>query len=272
VVGATVATHPIDVVKVRLQLADGGGAGAGGGARADAFSVSRFLRLFPELCRREGVNVLFSGLTAAAWRAATYGTVRIGFCEPLERATGSRLGGALLAGVAATVLGNPLEVLKVRLQARTAGSSAGMACELRTMVRDEGWRVLGRGFQWSAARTALLTASQVVPYSEAKRALLKHGGLSDGPGCHLLASVAAGLVTSTVTAPVDVLKTRVMNASKVTAASSVTATSPLAMLAEEGPFVFFRGWVANYMRIGPQTLLIFVLYEQSQALVRQFAP
>lgn len=55
-----------------------------------------------------GVGALFSGLQAASLRAATYGSVRIGLCEPLQEKAG-RSGGALLAGVLATVVGNPFE-------------------------------------------------------------------------------------------------------------------------------------------------------------------
>ena len=53
-------------------------------------------------------GALFSGLQAASMRAATYGTVRIGLCEPLQEVAG-RSGGAVIAGVLATVVGNPFE-------------------------------------------------------------------------------------------------------------------------------------------------------------------
>lgn len=43
-------------------------------------------------------------------RAATYGTARIGLCEPLQEVAG-RSGGAVIAGVLATVVGNPFEAL-----------------------------------------------------------------------------------------------------------------------------------------------------------------
>ena len=55
-------------------------------------------------------GALFSGLQAASVRAATYGTARIGLCEPLQEVAG-RSGGAVIAGVLATVVGNPFEAL-----------------------------------------------------------------------------------------------------------------------------------------------------------------
>ena len=128
-----------------------------------------------------------------------------------------------MAGVLATVVGNPFEVLKVRLQAKP-DASRSVPRALCAMIREEGWLVLGRGFKWAATRSALLTVSQVVPYGKAKAALMDVGGLRDGPVCHVAASSLAGLVTTTVTAPVDVLKTRIMNAT-----TGSTVSGPMAM-------------------------------------------
>ncbi|CAK9017873.1 unnamed protein product [Durusdinium trenchii] len=225
VVGATILTHPIDVVKVQLQMAE-----------------------------KSCVGALFSGLQAASLRAATYGSVRIGLCEPLQEKAG-RSGGALLAGVLATVVGNPFEVLKVRLQAEPG---RGELQVLRDMLKTEGCLVLASGFGWAATRSSLLTLSQVVPYAHAKTALQQWCGFSEGGALHVAASLMAGLVTTTVTAPVDVLKTKAMSSAE----SDVSA-----MLRAHGPFVFFKGWLANYVRLGPQTLFIFVFYEQARHLV-----
>jgi len=257
VVGATIVTHPIDVVKVRLQLSEKGS------ARADSFSLGRFLRLWPTLYRQEGVSTFFSGVRAGVLRAGTYGAARIGLCEPLQSSSGSKTLGALAAGVLATCLGNPFEVLKVRLQARPGEARCGELRALVSMVREEGPLVLARGFRWAATRSALLTASQVVPYDASKAAMRVYGRLREGIGLHLLASLAAGIVTCTATAPVDVIKTRVMSSAQG------QPVSLAAMLRAEGPFVFFKGWLANYVRIGPQTLFIFMFYEQTRKLVRQ---
>jgi len=261
VVAATMVTHPVDVVKVRLQLADKGS------SRADSFSVLRFARLWPTLYRSEGSAVFFSGIRSGAVRAGTYGTARIGLCEPLQEAIGTRTGGALLSGVLATTVGNPFEVLKVRLQARPAEAAGGEFGAMRAMVREEGFSVLARGFRWAAARSALLTASQVVPYGYAKQSLRPILG-TDGILLHLVASLVAGVVTCTTTAPVDVMKTRVMSA----AAGGGQQHGVVALLRSEGPLFFFKGWLANYVRIGPQTLFIFVFYEQARRAVCALRP
>ena len=68
-------------------------------------------------------GALFSGLQAASMRAATYGTVRIGLCEPLQEVAG-RSGGAVIAGVLATVVGNPFEAASWKDGGREAGSGS----------------------------------------------------------------------------------------------------------------------------------------------------
>jgi len=254
VVGATIVTHPIDVVKVQLQIS------SKSNAKADSFSLSRFLSFWREFQKNNGLRGLFSGVQAAGLRAATYGSVRIGLCEPLQTLAGDKTLGALSAGVAATVVGNPLEVLKVRLQAQPG---AGEAQLLRRMVQEEGLRVFARGFGWAALRSALLTASQVVPYASVK-STLQSAGLPEGGVLHVLASLAAGVVSTTVTAPVDVMKTKVMS-------RQAGSPSVARMLEKQGPFVFFKGWLANYVRIGPQTLFIFVFFEQSRRLVESWS-
>lgn len=53
----------------------------------------------------------------------------------------------------------------------------------------------------------MLTASQCATYDEIKQAIMKLTGVGDHFGTHLGASMVTGLVTTTATAPVDVIKT-----------------------------------------------------------------
>ena len=79
-------------------------------------------------------------------------------------------------------------------------------------------------------------------------------------GVHLFASLFAGVLSTTLTSPADVIKTRVMNEySNQRINYSAFARS---MLSREGFFSLFRGWMANYIRLGPQTTSIFLFYEQ----------
>lgn len=73
---ATTFTHPIDTVKLRLQLQG-----------AYATESARYSGLFSGLARvtrDEGVSALYLGISPAILRAATYSATRLGMYEPLR--------------------------------------------------------------------------------------------------------------------------------------------------------------------------------------------
>lgn len=81
---------------------------------------------------------------------------------------------------------------------------------------------------------------------------------------HISASMLTGLVTTTATAPVDVVKTHMyVRGGRFRGPLHCAAV----IVAEEGPAALLKGWVANYTRLGPQTLLTFVVVER----LRQWA-
>jgi solute carrier family 25 uncoupling protein 8/9 len=72
-----------------------------------------------------------------------------------------------------------------------------------------------------------------------------------------------GLAATTITAPVDVVKTHMY-------CNGAKYANPLAcaadIFAREGARGFFKGWTANYARLGPQTTLMFVFMEHMRSI------
>ena len=56
-------------------------------------------------------------------------------------------------------------------------------------------------------RTAALTGTQCASYDQAKQWFMRRTGLGDTPATHLGASMLTGLATTTITAPIDLIKT-----------------------------------------------------------------
>jgi len=80
---------------------------------------------------------------------------------------------------------------------------------------------------------------------------------------NIVVGVAAGLAATTITAPVDVVKTHMYCAGS-------KFNNPLHCASDifvrEGARGFFKGWTANYARLGPQTTIMFVVMEKMRYL------
>ena len=207
------------------------------------------------------------------------------------------------SGAFAAMLLNPTELIKTRLMA-DARSRSGVSASssvsssqgppgpyqvLRGVVREKGIAGLWRGSAMSMTRSAVLTASQCATYDEVKKATKTYTGMRDGVLLHFTASMLAGLVTTTATNPVDMVKTQLyMDAGGGDGGAGVTkgagkggagggsrpslrpglagAFDALSMIVrKEGVGGLMRGWSANYVRLGPQTVITFVALEKFRA-------
>ena len=151
--------------------------------------------------------------------------------------------------------------VKTRLQAHGCPHTSSTAV-IRDIVATSGVVGLWRGTVPSMGRAALLTASQCATYDVIKRKIVHNtGASSDAVTTQLSAGAITGVITTTVTSPADVLKTRMFAAE----GSGVLATLT-DMMKQEGPGALLKGWLANYARLGPQTLITFLAAEQLRRL------
>ncbi|KAJ1666126.1 Mitochondrial dicarboxylate transporter [Coemansia sp. RSA 1813] len=185
----------------------------------------------------------------------------------------------LLSGIAGGVIGNPAEILNVRMQ-----NDQALPMHLRrnyrnalhglvAMVKDEGARSLTIGLAPSLVRATLATASQFVSYDILKEQLLA-AGYPDTVSVHFAASFIAGLVATTVCSPADVIKSRTMAALRHQSAvvtqdgKRVHLKAPsmwrtfTSIYHAEGLRAFFKGWIPSYARLCPQLVITFIIYEK----------
>ena len=99
-------------------------------------------------------------------------------------------------------------------------------------------------------------------YDQVKSTLRRH--YPDGFALHVVVSLITGVVATTVAAPFDLLKSRVM-ASADPADGFVQVLGRL--LRNEGPLALFNGWLPTYCRLGPHAILTFPLYEAFRRLL-----
>jgi len=241
-------TNPIDVVKVEMQLSRKTGSAALGLAGTVRARIAR-----------QGVLSLWAGVPAMIMRSFFYAGVRLGTYAPLKEqlvrsserpSLWSKLAAGTLSGALGAAVANPIEVVKTRMQAEpgryrsTAAAFAAMAAH--------GPADLAQGLVPHVARGAVVTASQLGCYDQVKETLRQRGAASRCTSPRQI----AGVVVTTCSSPVDVVKSRAM------AQGGSTAEVAASVLREAGLRGFFRGWTPNYARLGPHTVLVLTVNEQ----------
>lgn len=187
------------------------------------------------------------------------------------------IGMASLSGFLGGLVGNPADVLNVRMQ-----SDAALPVEKRRnyknafhglnhMVRTEGPGSMFRGVWPNSARAILMTCSQLATYDTFKKACIAQLGMSDNLTTHFTASFMAGFVATTVCSPVDVIKTRIMTASPAESKGHNIVGILREVFRKEGFSWMFRGWTPSFIRLGPQTVATFVFLEQHKKIYRALA-
>lgn len=190
---AEIGTFPIDTTKTRLQIQ---------GQRIDArLSELRYrgmthamLRIF----REEGLAALYSGISPAILRQATYGTIKIGVYQtlksmivenPQESTLFINVCCGVVAGIVSSSLANPTDVLKVRLQAMTEiKNKEAMTQAFKRIYMEEGIKGLWRGVVPTAQRAAIIAGVELPVYDFSKYWILKSGYLEDNIGTHFISS------------------------------------------------------------------------------------
>ncbi|CED84992.1 mitochondrial carrier [Phaffia rhodozyma] len=262
---AACVTHPLDLLRVRMQTSQ---IKTGFGSTA----VSVF--------KANGVPGFYSGLSASIMRQMTYSVTRFGAYEHFkdvfrQRNPGSKLTpmqmilAASLAGVAGGIAGNPADIILVRM---TADASKPPAERLNykhcfdgvfRVIKEEGVQQLFRGLGPNLVRAVLMNASQLASYDWFKEQLIARLDFKDGLFLHSMASLGAGTVATTICAPADVVRSRVMNSKSTEGPVSVLLKS----LKSEGPQFLFKGWTPAWIRLAPNTVLIFIFLEQIRKVV-----
>ncbi|CAG8420501.1 unnamed protein product [Penicillium salamii] len=269
-------THPLDLVKVRLQTR------APDGPRT-------MVGTFAHIVKNTGFTGLYSGLSAAMLRQITYSTTRFGIYEELksriakptaDSPTGSPslltlIGMASASGFIGGIAGNPADVMNVRMQSDAALPPAQRRNYrhafhgLVQMTKTEGFSSLFRGVWPNSTRAILMTASQLASYDTFKRMCIEKAGMADNLGTHFTASFMAGFVATTVCSPVDVIKTRIMSASPAESRGHTIVGLLRDICRKEGLGWTFRGWVPSFIRLGPHTIATFLFLEEHKKLYRK---
>jgi len=269
------ALHPLDTLKVRLQVADG---------VVHAARAATLRGAAAEVWAAEGARGFYRGLAPALVGSGASWGLYFFFYEAAKRrlaggggggdgappARLSALGHAYAAwegGTATVLLTNPVWLVKTRMQAegaRGAGGAApyaGLGAALRAILAADGVRGLYRGL----APALLLTSHGVVQFT-AYEALKE---AAPGDTARLFAYGAASkALASVVTYPYQVVKARMQQRGAAASEYDTLPATARKIAAREGPRGFYKGFAANVLRVAPQSALTLVVYERVLAAVQ----
>jgi len=120
---------------------------------------------------------------------------------------------------------------------------------------------LFRGTVPAVSRAVLLTIGTNAAYDQVKQMLKIATGAGEGVPLHFATSTIAGCIAVVITQPLDVIKTTFMNAQPGEFSGIGGA---FLSTAKQGPLAFYKGFIPALIRVSPNTIITFVLYEQAR--------
>ena len=116
------------------------------------------------------------------------------------------------------------------------------------------------GWGPNVARNCIVNAAELAAYDQYKQIIMEKGLMKDGVLCHLTCASAAGITACTVGSPVDVLKTRIMNAPEGAFKGPIDCM--VQTFKTEGPAAFYKGYIPNCARLASWNCVMFLTLEQ----------
>lgn len=273
-------TYPLDLIKTRLQLQNELGRSITGDVARAHLS---YTQMFVQVAKSEGFAALFAGSGVAMARqtfnagvsVALYPTIRRSFLSEGESAANAPLwkramAGAVTGGVG-QLLAQPADVVKVRVQADGRNKLLGkpprytgaLECA-RQIVAAEGLMGFYAALRSSVWRGAVINSAGIASYDATKQATIRLLGTSEGVLPQLVGSLCTGVVTAVVSAPLDVVKTRLMaNPSAYSSPSDCLRQ----LIKTEGIASIYKGLVPTYKR---QAIFNFVFWLSLEHLQEAF--
>ncbi|XHG04677.1 hypothetical protein AWENTII_007927 [Aspergillus wentii] len=265
--GAVTVTHSFETVKIRLQLQ--------GELQTKSDAVKKYRGVFhgvKVILQNEGPRGLFRGIGSAYIYQVLLNGCRLGFYEPLRKGMTTALytdpavqslGINVFAGAASGIIGaaagSPFFLVKTRLQSYSPFLPVGTQHKyknsfdgLRKIYTTEGVNGLYRGVGAAMVRTGFGSSVQLPTYFFAKRRLVKHLGMEEGPGLHLASSTASGFVVCCVMHPPDTVMSRMYNQTGDLYKGAFDCLYKT--IRKEGVFAIYKGFFAHLARVLPHTV------------------
>ncbi|TEY21904.1 hypothetical protein BOTCAL_1632g00010 [Botryotinia calthae] len=268
--------HPLDTIKVRMQLAQSTGEGARTGLFRTGYGIVKYESL-SALYKGSG-PVLIGIVPKMAVRFTSFETYKrlLSGQQTSTLSNAKLLAAALAAGVTeAVVIVTPMDVVKIRLQAIQKSGDQSSFQALRQMIKYEGFQVLYKGAALTALRQGtnqmanLYTYTKLTDWLRARQTQYQDSRL---PIFQLIGvGLFAGSMGPLCNGPIDIIKTRVQQSARPPGKGPITHATDLArrIVANEGIRGLYRGVIPRILRVGVGQAVVFPVYELLNELVNK---
>lgn len=252
-------THPIELVKTRMQVSGEG-----------------LVPVFTNTLKNEGAASFWKGIQWAWGREGSYASIKLGGYAPVRDALGAGgkdapfylkfLAGAITGGVG-SVVGNPFDVMKTLAQANK-GAAVPLATLAGNMYSEQGMAGFYRGLQANIMRACVLNATKMGCYDISKGYVANATGWDrkDVRTVFCSATLAGFFMTVTVS-PFDRIRTALMNQPTDKKIYDGFMDCAAKTIKEGGVTSLWRGFIPIWARFAPtstiQLLTIETLYGAS---------
>ena len=269
-IGASFFCHPLDVIRVQMQVAQYSGT-------ADAAM---------SIAKRGGMSGLYAGLSAAWLRQVTYGSGRLGIYSYLldrdkkqrprgtEASFGEKVLMGTIAGAVGAAIGSPAELALVRMGADSSiadpsqrrNYTSSIDCVVR-VARYEGIGALYTGAAPTILRAMSLNASLLAITSTLKPVVGQRTGWAQTDVRTMFwATLVASFFSTACSQPFDVVKSRVQQAADPKTYAGGMLDCARRSVAADGPLVLWRGFAPAFVKLAPFSIISLTLLEQLTAL------
>ncbi|CAN6674647.1 succinate/fumarate mitochondrial transporter [Trichomonascus vanleenenianus] len=272
--------HPLDTIKVRMQL----NKKAGTGDQVAKVVRRGFIGTGVDIVKKETPLGLYKGLGAVVGGITPKMAIRFSTYEFYKRKLAPADGSAIsstrtfIAGVGAgiteaVVIVNPTDVIKIRLQSQSHSMTDAIDAPryrntwhcLTSVIKEEGVSALYRGVVLTAARQATNQGVNFTAYSAFKKRLEDaQPELKNLPSWQTsIIGLISGAMGPLSNAPLDTVKTRMQRERGLSTESGLGRFTRIftQLVREEGVHALYRGITPRIMRVAPGQAVTFTVYE-----------
>lgn len=234
---SSLITHPIDVIKVRFQN-----------------NIRKENNIF-KLLKNINRSFLYKGICASILRNGTFVSTKMYVYNYLKKEYnpvnfGTKFLCGCTAGAIGATVGTPFDIIMVNMQSTPKINKSILTTTYR-IYDTNGLYGFWKGYNYTLSRGIVVTACQFSVFEQLKQELLEYNFKETNR--FLISSVTSSIITSIVSNPLDLCKTRKMN--------DVYPNTIVDICNKEGVVNLWKGLVPNIMRQIPMNIIRFGCFD-----------